>query len=94
MKQRSKKRPLRQSGDSKKMTEAINWAQKHGLEIYRTTDLCLHIEGYNFWPDKGTIQWDDRPRHKEKGLAALARLLKKPPPGSPPGPELNLGFDP
>ncbi|ANP45994.1 hypothetical protein [Candidatus Viadribacter manganicus] len=85
MKERSKKAPLKERGDSKKMTEAIDWAQKHGLEIYRTTPRCVQIEGHNFWPDKGTIQRADLRKYDKKGLAELARLLEQPLPGEPGG---------
>lgn len=83
MKERIRKAPLKQKGDSKKMTEAIEWAELHCLEIYRTTPFCVQIEGRNFWPDRGTIQWENNRKHPKKGLAELARLLKQPLPGEP-----------
>lgn len=78
MKERTKKRPLRQAGDSAKMLATATWAEHHNLEIYRTTDLCYQIEGYNFWPDKGTIQTESNKKCKERGLPGLAEILRKP----------------
>jgi hypothetical protein len=60
------------------MTAAADWAEHHNLEIYRTTDYCYQIEGYNFWPDKGTIQTESSKKCSERGLAGLADILKKP----------------
>ena len=78
MKRKTRERPLRQLGDSKKMVAAADWAEHHGLEIYRTTDYCYQIEGYNFWPDKGTIQTESKKRCNERSLSGLAEILKKP----------------
>lgn len=78
MKTKSLTRPLRQPGDSAKLEAAADWAEKHRLEIYRTTDLCYQIEGFNFWPDRGTIQSASNGPCKERHIAGLARLLKLP----------------
>jgi hypothetical protein len=76
MKRRTRERPLHQEGDSKKMTEAIKWAERENLEVFRTKDDAVQIEGYNFWPDVGTIQYRDQKKESERGLRGLARLLK------------------
>jgi|CXWL01.1.fsa_nt_gi hypothetical protein len=84
MKRSSKDRDLRQAADSKKMQAAIDWAEEHSLEIFRTTDHCVQIDGVNFWPDTGTIQQADRKKHTKKGLPALAEFLDRPPPSRQP----------
>lgn len=76
MKRRTRERELHQEGDSMKMTEAIRWAQRHNLSVVRATDYALQIEGYNYWPEVGTIQRADCKKEKERGLRGLAKLLE------------------
>lgn len=76
MKRKTRERELHQEGDSAKMTEAIRWAERHRLSVVRATDYALQIEGYNYWPEVGTIQMADCKKEKERGLRGLAKLLE------------------
>ena len=80
MKGRTKHAELHRPGDCKAMTEAIDWLEKHGIEVYRATEHCLHLPdgAINIYPARGTIQVRNDKALKEKGLAALANYLDVP----------------
>lgn len=64
-------------GDSEKMRQAIDWIESHDLPVYRPTDVCYYVEGVKLWPDTGTVQIDDHPREKQKGLAGFEQVLRR-----------------
>jgi hypothetical protein len=63
--------PLRQPGDSERMTAALDWAEAARLPIVRKTMAQLKIGPLNFYPDKGTFHSEGAPAGHEKGLRAF-----------------------
>ena len=68
--------PLRRAGDSPRMREAIDQLEALCVTLYRPTDYQLKVGKLNFYPDKGTIQFDACPALAERGLHAFLALIK------------------
>ncbi len=63
--------PVRQRGDSERMTAAIDWIESARLPLIRKTMAQLKIGPLNFYPDKGTFHFEGAPAGREKGLRAF-----------------------
>ena len=70
--------------DHPRMTEAVRYLVRNSKIYFRRTSVSqLKVGLVNFWPTTGRIHCDDEPvSRQEKGLAAFARLLGLPEPGS------------
>lgn len=64
--------PLHRSGDTPRMTEAVTWAEKAGLDpLYRPHPAQLKFGPVNFWPNTGKIYVDGQKRCTDHGLDAF-----------------------
>jgi hypothetical protein len=63
--------PLRQPGDSDRMTAAIDWATSERLRVIRPTHKMLKIGPLNFYPDSGTFHREGNRAARECGLRAF-----------------------
>ena len=67
--------PFRRANDTDAMREAINKLEAYkGLR--RTSQYQLKINEVNFYPDTGTVQIDQLPKQREKGICEFLRLLE------------------
>lgn len=68
--------PLRRSGDTPRMTEAVTWAEKAGLDpFFRPHIAQLKFGPVNFWPNTGKIHVDGQKRCTDHGLDAFTQRL-------------------
>lgn len=74
--------PLHRPGDTARMTDAVTWAEKAGLELYRPHPDHLKCGSINFWPNTGKIYVDREQRRSDRGLdafkAAIMRAHRRP----------------
>jgi hypothetical protein len=72
--------PLRRPGDTAAMTTAIDWCEANGVCVIRPSPHQLKFRTLNFYPDKGTIQYDQHRSETLRGLtafqAAVSRMQK------------------
>jgi hypothetical protein len=62
--------------DTPKITAAVNWLKKTEIEYRRPTPNHFKIGTLSFYPNTGTLNFDNRPREHLSGLAGLKALLE------------------
>ncbi len=60
---------------AERMSEAINRLQALGVPFYRPSEHQLKIGKLNYYPGKGTINFDGHPALAERGLEACVRIV-------------------
>jgi hypothetical protein len=70
--------PLRRPGDTAAMTAAIDWCETNSVTVIRPSPHQLKFRTLNFYPDRGTIQYDQHRAETLRGLpvfqAAVTRM--------------------
>jgi hypothetical protein len=65
------------SQKSERMENAIAWLTKAKISFFRPTEIQLKIlDDLSFYPGSGTINFDNQPRLKERGLYGLREVLQ------------------
>jgi hypothetical protein len=70
--------PLHRSGDTPRMTEAVTWAEKAGLDpFFRPHIAQLKFGPVNFWPNTGKIHVDGEKPCTDRGLDAFKAAVMR-----------------
>ena len=70
--------PLHRPGDTSRMTDAVTWAEKAGLDpLYRPDAHQLKFGAINFWPNTGRIYVDGGKRCTDRGLDAFKAAVMR-----------------
>lgn len=80
---KSEQSPFRRD-DHPRMTEALRYlARNSPIYFHRPGPAHIKVDVYNFYPTTGRINRDGERTLPERGLAAFAKVLGLPAPGSP-----------
>lgn len=69
--------PLRLPGDSPRWKEAIDWCEAEGIPVTRRSEHQLKVGNLNFYPDGGSLNYDQCRRLEQHGLPAFKEAVKE-----------------
>lgn len=66
--------PLEQPSEPPEIARAVNWAAALSLPLRRPSPHHVKLGRLNYWPVKGTLQFDGERSRSERGFEAFKRL--------------------
>jgi hypothetical protein len=77
-KQKSLKANISRPDDTPAMKVAVKTLRANNVDFFRPSANQLKVEGkFNFYPNTGSINYDQQSRLPESGLEALLTLVRK-----------------